>query len=85
MKEIGRLAPRSGKEMVSLGKVTPSALCLAVGFLFCSPPNADAQQVFGSIFGTVYDVNGGVITNATVTITDLSKAKDVPVHYRWFR
>src|SRR6202795_2882154 len=32
-----------------------------------------AQQVFGSIFGTVTDPGGAVVTNAKVTITDVNK------------
>src|ERR1017187_4476333 len=32
-----------------------------------------AQQVFGSIFGTVTDPAGAVVTNAKVTITDVNK------------
>ena len=32
-----------------------------------------AQQVFGSIFGTVTDPNGAVVINAKVTITDVNK------------
>jgi len=59
--------------MVSLSKVSLSALCLAVGFLFCLTRNAVAQEVFGSIFGTVTDANGGVVPNAKITITDLAK------------
>src|ERR1700687_5166038 len=49
------------------------SLCLTVGFLYCTGKNASAQQVFGSIFGTVTDANGGVVPNAKVTITDMAK------------
>src|SRR5689334_11571678 len=35
--------------------------------------NANAQQVFGKIFGTVTDASGGAINNAKVTVTDQSK------------
>jgi hypothetical protein len=65
----------SEKEMVSLRRIPPSALYLAIGLLLCFTRNAVAQQVFGSIFGTVTDVNGGVITSAKVTITDVPKGK----------
>jgi hypothetical protein len=34
---------------------------------------ASAQSVYGSIFGTVTDKSGAVITNATITVTDVSK------------
>src|SRR5260370_13691844 len=59
--------------MLSLRNWALSALCLVIALVFCFAPNASAQQVFGSIFGTVTDANGGVITNAKVTITDLAK------------
>jgi hypothetical protein len=36
-------------------------------------PGLSAQQVFGSIYGTVTDASGGAIANATVTITDTGK------------
>jgi len=32
-----------------------------------------AQQVFGSIYGTVTDASGAAVANAKVTITDASK------------
>ncbi len=59
--------------MLSLRNWALSALCLVIALVFCFAPNASAQQVFGSIFGTVTDANGGVIPNAKVTITDLAK------------
>jgi Carboxypeptidase regulatory-like domain/TonB dependent receptor len=40
-------------------------------------PQASAQAVYGSIFGTVTDNTGAVIPNATVTVTDVSKATSV--------
>ena len=40
--------------------------------LVCVPASF-AQQVFGSIFGTVTDPNGAVVPNAKVVITDISK------------
>ncbi len=58
--------------MVSCRKViqvafTVSVLCVA------SLAPAYAQQVFGSIFGTVTDPSGGAVVNAKVTITDTNK------------
>ncbi|MBZ5593122.1 MAG: TonB-dependent receptor [Acidobacteriia bacterium] len=44
-----------------------------MGLSFVFSPVASAQQVFGGIFGTVTDANGGVIPNAKVTITDIAK------------
>jgi hypothetical protein len=46
---------------------TVSALCVA------SFVPANAQQVFGSIIGTVTDPSGGAVANAKVTITDTNK------------
>ena len=34
---------------------------------------ANAQQVFGSIFGTVTDSTGSVVVGAKVTVTDVNK------------
>src|SRR5450432_3522390 len=45
-------------------------IALALGL---SLTNSYAQQVFGSIFGTVTDPAGSVVTNAKVTITDINK------------
>src|ERR1700693_2843782 len=59
--------------MFSLRKLALLAVCLVIALVFCLTPNANAQQVFGSIFGTVTDANGGVIPNAKVTITDVAK------------
>jgi hypothetical protein len=59
--------------MLSLRNWALSALCLVIALVFCFAPNASAQQVFGSIFGTVTDANGGVVPNAKVTITDVAK------------
>ncbi len=47
-------------------------LGLAV-MLFASVSASFAQQVFGSIYGTVTDANGGGVPNAKVTITDQNK------------
>ena len=74
---VQSLAPRRSKEklsaMLSLRKWAPWALCLVIGLVFCISQNASAQQVFGTIFGTVTDANGGVVPNAKVTITDVAK------------
>jgi len=45
-------------------------IALALGF---SASNSYAQQVFGSIFGTVTDPAGSIVVNAKVTITDVNK------------
>ncbi len=46
-------------------------LCLGVG--------ANAQQVFGSIIGTVTDPSGSAVNNAKVTITDVTKGTSFQV------
>ncbi|HEV2273448.1 MAG TPA: carboxypeptidase-like regulatory domain-containing protein, partial [Acidobacteriaceae bacterium] len=54
---------------------------LAISFLvlwtlgYCK--SADAQAVYGSIFGTITDDSGAVVPGATVTVTDISK--NIPV------
>jgi hypothetical protein len=45
-------------------------IAFALGF---SASNSYAQQVFGSIFGTVTDPAGSIVVNAKVTITDVNK------------
>ncbi len=59
--------------MLSLRKWAPWALCLVTGLVFCISQNASAQQVFGSIVGTVTDPSGAAVDNAKVTITDMEK------------
>src|SRR5260370_38992017 len=45
---------------------------MALEIMFAA--NADyGQQVFGSIYGTVTDAKGGVVPNAKVVITNVSK------------
>jgi hypothetical protein len=41
--------------------------------LFCFSGTLSAQQVFGSIVGTVTDPSGGAVIGAKVTITDINK------------
>lgn len=38
---------------------------------------ANAQAVYGSIFGTITDNTGAVVPNATITVTDISKNTSV--------
>jgi hypothetical protein len=45
--------------------------------LFAGTRSANAQAVYGSIFGTVTDKSGSVVANATITVTDVSKATSV--------
>src|ERR1700689_3501941 len=53
------------------GLVCPILLALFVTLI--GGNNANAQQVFGNIYGTITDSTGGAIANAKVTITDTSK------------
>jgi hypothetical protein len=56
-------------------------LFIAVAFTFLAvfAQNAVAQQVFGSIFGTVTDTSGGAVANAKVTIADKAKGTSFEV------
>src|SRR5581483_1489646 len=45
----------------------------ALVFLLAAGWSAQAQQVFGSIVGTVTDPSGSAVANAKVTITDVNK------------
>lgn len=45
--------------------------CLALLLALCA--TASAQQVFGSIFGTVTDPSGSAVADAKVTVTDVNK------------
>ncbi|MGI8960087.1 MAG: TonB-dependent receptor domain-containing protein [Bryobacteraceae bacterium] len=59
--------------MVSLRKGFFYYLFIACALLLCSGGSASAQQVFGSIIGTVTDPSGSAVNNAKVTITDVTK------------
>ena len=48
-------------------------LAALILILSVSLSTAHAQQVFGSIFGTVTDASGGAVANANITITDVDK------------
>jgi len=51
-------------------------LIFTISFLLCAQV-AEAQAVYGSIFGTVTDTTGAVVANATVTVTDVAKGTTV--------
>ncbi len=54
------------------------SLCLSLTVLvLSSTPAAQAQAVYGSIFGTVKDDTGAVIPNANITVTDVAKGTSV--------
>src|SRR5450759_311714 len=50
---------------------------LALLLVFCAAANA--QQVFGSIFGTVTDPSGSAVVGAKVTVTDINKGTQFEV------
>src|SRR5450759_3392586 len=50
---------------------------LALLLMFCAAANA--QQVFGSIFGTVTDPSGSAVASAKVTVTDVNKGTSFEV------
>src|SRR6202162_3047410 len=53
-----------GRRMLLIGLAL--TLCFSASISY-------AQQVFGSIFGTVTDPAGAVVANAKITITDVNK------------
>jgi len=58
--------------MLSLRKFALSALCVSLA-LFGWSGTLRAQQVFGSIVGTVTDPSGAAVAGGKVTITDVAK------------
>lgn len=56
----------------SLRKIFQTAFTVSA-LLLASFATANAQQVFGSIFGTITDPTGAAVTNGKVTITDTNK------------
>ena len=59
--------------MLSLRKLATLALCFSFALLFCLSGTLRAQQVFGSIVGTVTDPTGAAVNGAKVVITDTAK------------
>jgi hypothetical protein len=56
------------------------ALLVAVALCICkSTYTAQAQAIYGSVYGTVTDKTGAAIPNATITVTDQSKGTSVEV------
>src|SRR6185437_2654321 len=65
--------------MVSFRKRAFYSLFLACALLFGVSIGANAQQVFGSVIGTVTDPSGSAVANAKVTITDITKGTSFDV------
>jgi hypothetical protein len=59
--------------MLSLRKLASFAVLQCSLALFCFSGTLSAQQVFGSIVGTVTDPSGAAVNGAKVTITDVKK------------
>lgn len=59
--------------MVSLRKGLLQSLCIAATLFAATAGAAHAQQIFGSIAGTVTDPSGSAVANAKVTIADTTK------------
>ncbi len=55
-------------------RLLSSALALAL------VSSANAQQVFGSIIGTITDASGSAVNNAKVTIADVTKGTSFEVN-----
>jgi hypothetical protein len=66
--------------MVSFRRGFYSSLVLASALLFGVASDVRAQQVFGSIIGTVTDPSGSAVANAKVTITDVTKGTTFQVN-----
>src|SRR4029077_9456412 len=59
--------------MLKCFKTLGYGLVISTLLLISFGGSAIAQQVFGSIFGTVTDPSGSAVSNAKVTITDVNK------------
>jgi hypothetical protein len=65
--------------MVSIRKGLFLGLLFALALTVVFQDSAIAQQVFGSIIGTVTDPSGSAVANAKVTITDVTKGTSFEV------
>src|SRR5581483_10366090 len=65
--------------MVNVRRGLFHSLCLSASLLLIAAGGANAQQVFGSIIGTVTDPSGSAVNNAKVTITDTTKGASFTV------
>jgi Carboxypeptidase regulatory-like domain/TonB dependent receptor-like, beta-barrel len=59
--------------MLSNRRLALFAICMSIGLLLTCGTTLNAQQVFGTIVGTVTDPSGAAVANAKVTITDIAK------------
>ena len=66
--------------MVNVRRGLSYSLYLLASLLLTVVSGANAQQVFGSIIGTVTDPSGSPVNNAKVTITDVTKGTSFDVN-----
>ncbi|MFZ0594802.1 MAG: carboxypeptidase regulatory-like domain-containing protein [Bryobacteraceae bacterium] len=66
--------------MIRLCRGLSGCVLVAVGMILLSGAGAYAQQVFGSIYGTVTDPTGSAVNNAKVTIQDVGKGTSFEVN-----
>jgi Carboxypeptidase regulatory-like domain len=66
--------------MIRLRGGLSGCLLVAASLALLSSSGANAQQVFGSILGTVTDPSGGGVNNAKVTIDDVNKGTSFAVN-----
>ncbi len=65
--------------MVNVRRGLLYSLCLSASLLVTTAVGLNAQQIFGSIQGTVTDPSGSAVNNAKVTITDTAKGTSFAV------
>ena len=65
--------------MAGLRKGFLYCLCTGFALVALSGGHASAQQIFGSIIGTVTDPSGSAVNNAKVTIQDITKGTSFDV------
>ncbi len=66
--------------MVNVRRGLIYSACFLTSLLFSGAGIANAQLVFGSIYGTVTDPSGSAVNNAKVTITDTAKGTSSVVY-----
>ncbi len=59
--------------MLKLNSTRVRLICLSAFLLLGLAGSAVAQQIFGSIFGTITDSSGSAVVNANIVITDVNK------------
>lgn len=65
--------------MTRLYRELSRCLAISAALMLLFSASANAQQVFGSIFGTVTDPSGSAVANAKITIQDIAKGTSFSV------